>query len=148
MSKKAELEAALKEAMKANDTVRRSTLRMALAAVKEAEVQKRAELEDAAVIAILQKELKSRQEAIAEGEKAGRPDLSEAAKVEAKIIEGYLPAGLSPAELESIVTAAITEVGASSAADMGKVMKLVLPKVQGRADGGQISALVKSKLQG
>lgn len=148
MSKKAELEAALKEAMKVGDAVRRNTLRMALAAVKEAEVQKRGELDDAAVIAILQKELKSRQEAIAEGEKAGRSDLVDAAKGEAAIIEGYLPAGLSPAELDAIVTAAIAEAGASTPADMGKVMKVVLPKVQGRADGGQVSALVRSKLQG
>jgi uncharacterized protein YqeY len=148
MSKKAELEAALKEAMKAGDAVRRNTLRMALAAVKEAEVQKRGELDDATVIAILQKELKSRQEAIAEGEKAGRGDLVDAAKGEAAIIEGYLPAGLSPAELDAIVTAAIAEAGASNPADIGKVMKVVLPKVQGRADGGQVSALVRSKLQG
>jgi uncharacterized protein YqeY len=148
MSKKAELEGALKEAMKANDTVRKNTLRMALAAVKEAEVLKHGELEDAAVISILQKELKSRQEAIAEADKASRKDLAEAAKVEAKIIEGYLPAGLSPAELEAIVLAGIAEAGATSPADMGKVMKVVLPKIQGRADGGQVSALVKSKLQG
>lgn len=148
MSKKVELENALKEAMKANDTMRKNTLRLALAAVKEAEVQKRAELEDANVISILQKELKSRQEAMAEAEKASRPDLAEAAKSEAKIIEGFLPAGLSPAELEAIVTEAIKEAGASSPADMGKVMKVVLPKLQGRADGGQVSALVKSKLQG
>lgn len=148
MSKKAELEAALKEAMKANDTVRKNTLRMALAAVKEAEVAKRGELDEAAVISILQKELKSRQEAMAEGEKANRPDLIEAAKVEAAILEGYLPAGLSAEEIEAIVTAAIAESGASAPADMGKVMKLVLPQVEGRADGGQISALVKAKLQG
>jgi uncharacterized protein YqeY len=148
MSKKAELEGALKEAMKANDTVRKNTLRMALAAVKEAEVLKRAELEDAAVVSILQKELKSRQEAIAEADKANRKDLADAAKGEAKIIEGFLPAGLSPAELEAIVVAAIAEAGATSPADMGKVMKVVVPKVQGRADGSQVSALVKSKLQG
>lgn len=148
MSKKAELEAALKESMKSGDAVRRSVVRMALAAIKEAEVQKRGELDDAAVTAILQKELKSRQEAISEGEKANRSDLVEAAKGEAAIIEGFLPAGLSPAEIDAIVTAAIAEAGATSAADMGKVMKLVLPKVQGRADGGQVSALVRSKLQG
>lgn len=148
MSKKAELETALKEALKANDTMRKNTLRGALAAVKEAEVAKRGELDDAAVIAILQKELKSRQEAMAEGEKALRPDLVEAAKLEASLLEAYLPAGLSAAEIEAIVTAAIAEAGASSPSDMGKVMKLVLPKVQGRADGGQVSALVKAKLQG
>lgn len=148
MSKKAELEAALKEALKANDTMRKNTLRMALAAVKEAEVAKRGELDDAAVITILQKELKSRQEAMSEGSKANREDLVAAAKAEAAMLEGFLPAGLSAEEIEAIVTAAIAESGASSAADMGKVMKLVLPKVQGRADGGQISALVKAKLQG
>ncbi|MBX3045531.1 MAG: GatB/YqeY domain-containing protein [Anaerolineales bacterium] len=148
MSKKAELEAALKEAMKANDTVRKNTVRGALAAVKEAEVAKRGELDDAAVISILQKELKSRQEAMAEGEKASRPDLVEAAKHEAGLLEAFLPAGLSAAEIEAIVTAAIAESGASAPSDMGKVMKLVLPQVQGRADGGQVSALVKAKLQG
>jgi len=148
MSKKAELEAALKDAMKANDSLRKNTLRMALAAVKEAEVAKRGELDDAAVVSILQKELKSRQEAIAEGNKANRADLVEAAQAEAVVLEGYLPAGLSAEEIEAIVAAAIAEAGASTPADMGKVMKLVLPKVQGRADGGQISALVKAKLQG
>lgn len=148
MSKKAELETALKDAMKASDTMRKYTLRGALAAVKEAEVAKRGELDDAAVISILQKELKSRQEAIAEGEKASRPDLVAAAKDEAAILEGFLPAGLSAEEIEAIVSAAIAEAGASSPSDMGKVMKLVLPKVQGRADGAQISALVKAKLQG
>ncbi len=148
MSKKAELETALKDAMKANDTMRKNTLRGALAAVKEAEVAKRGELDDAAVISILQKELKSRQEAMAEGEKASRPDLVEAAKHEAAYLETFLPAGLSAEEIEAIVTAAIAEAGASSPSDMGKVMKLVLPKVQGRADGAQISALVKARLQG
>ncbi|MCW5873951.1 MAG: GatB/YqeY domain-containing protein [Anaerolineales bacterium] len=148
MSKKTELEAALKVAMKANDTVRKNTLRMALAAVKEAEVAKRGELDEAAVISILQKELKARQEAIAEGTTANRADLVAAAKDEAAILEAFLPAGLSAEEIEAIVTAAIAEAGASSPADMGKVMKLILPKVQGRADGGQVSALVKAKLQG
>lgn len=147
MSKKSELETALKEAMKAGDTMRKDTLRMALAAIKEAEVLKRAELEEAAVVGILQKELKSRNEALAEAEKAGRSDLAENAKAEAKIIEGFLPAGLTPAELEAIVTAAIAETGATSAADMGKVMKVVVSNVQGRADGSQVSALVRSKLQ-
>src|SRR5690606_3163743 len=109
---------------------------------------KRGELDEAAVVSILQKELKSRQEAIAEGEKASRPDLVDAARIEAGIIETFLPAGLSPAEIEAIVTAAIAESGASAPGDMGKVMKLVLPKVQGRADGGQVSALVRAKLQG
>jgi uncharacterized protein YqeY len=148
MSVKSDLEAALKDAMRANDAVRKSTLRIALTAIKEAEVQKMGELDDPTVLAILQKELRSRQEAFAEAEKAGRQDLVENAKAEMKVLEAYLPKGLSEAELEAIVQSAITEVGASTPADMGKVMKAVLPKVQGRADGGQVSQLVRSKLQG
>ena len=148
MAVKIYLEAALRDAMRANDAVRKSTLRVALTAIKEAEVQKMSELDDPAVLAILQKEVKSRQEALAEAEKAGRQDLVENAKAEMKVLEGFLPKGLSEQELEAIVQAAITEVGASTPADMGKVMKAVLPKVQGRADGGQVSQLVRSKLQG
>ncbi|MBX3048800.1 MAG: GatB/YqeY domain-containing protein [Anaerolineales bacterium] len=147
MSKKAELEVALKEAMKASDVVRKNTLRMTLAAVKEAEVQKRGDLDDAAVLAILQKEVKSRQEAINEAGKANRPDLAEAAQVEIAVLQDYLPQAMDAAELEAIVTAAIAEAGAASPADMGRVMKLVLPQLQGRADGSQVSQLVRDKLQ-
>lgn len=148
MSKKSDLEAALKEAMRANDTLRKNTLRVALTAIKEAEVQKRGELDDAAVIGILQKELRSRQETLADAEKAGRSDLAENAKVEMKILESFLPAAMSAAELEEVVKAAIAETGASSPADMGKVMKVVLPRVAGRAEGGQVSQIVRTKLQG
>ncbi len=148
MAIKSQLEQALKDAMRANDAVRKSTLRMALTAIKEAEVQKMGELEDPAILAILHKEVRSRQEAMAEAETAKRPDLIDNAKAEMKVLEEYLPKGLAPQELEDIVQAAIAEVGASTPADMGKVMKAVLPKVQGRADGGQVSQLVRSKLQG
>lgn len=148
MSVKANLEKALKDAMRSNDAVGKATLRMALSAIKEAEVQKQAELDDPAVLSLLQKEVRSRQEALAEAEKASRPDLAESAKAEMKVLESYLPKGLSPEELETIVQAAIAEVGASTPADMGKVMKAVLPKVQGRADGGKVSELVRTKLQG
>jgi len=148
MSKKSELEQALKEAMRANDAVRKSVLRVALTALKEAEVQKQAELDDAVVLGILQKELKSRHEALEEAEKAAREDLIKNAKAEIKVLEGFLPQALSPQELEAIVQAAIAEAGATSPADMGKVMKVVLPQVQGRADGGQVSQLVRTKLQG
>lgn len=148
MSVKAGLEQSLKDAMRSNDAVRKSTLRVALASIKEAEVMKRGELDDAAVLSLLQKEVKSRQEALAEAEKANRADLVENAKAEMKVLEGFLPQGLSEQELEQIVQAAISEVGASTPADMGKVMKAVLPKVQGRADGSQVSQLVRTKLQG
>jgi uncharacterized protein YqeY len=145
---KAQLEHALTDAMRANDAVRKSTLRMALAAIKEAEVLKRGELEDAAILAILQKEVKSRQEALAEADQANRKDLADNARAEMKVLEEYLPKAMSEQELEQIVQAAITEVGAATPADMGKVMKAVLPKVQGRADGSQVSNLVRTKLQG
>lgn len=148
MALKADLEQALRDAMRSGDTVRKNTMRMALSAVKEAEVQKKAELDDSAILALLQKEIKARQEALAEAEKAKRADLAENAKAEIKVLEGYLPQALSTQELEDIVHAAIAEVGATTPADMGKVMKAVLPKVQGRADGGQVSQLVRAKLQG
>ena len=148
MGIKSQLEQALKDAMRANDAVRKSTLRVALTAIKEAEIQKMGELEDPAILAILQKEVRSRQEALAEAETAKRQDLIDNAKAEIKVLEEYLPKGLSEKELEDIVQAAIAEVGASTPADMGKVMKAVLPKVQGRADGGQVSQLVRTKLQG
>ncbi|HLE73393.1 MAG TPA: GatB/YqeY domain-containing protein [Anaerolineales bacterium] len=148
MALKANLEQALKDAMRSNNTVSKNTIRMALSALKEAEVLKKADLDDSAILALLQKEVKSRNEALAEAEKASRPDLAENAKAEIKVLEGFLPQGLSAQEIEEIVEAAIAEVGATTPADMGKVMKAVLPRLQGRADGGQVSQLVRSKLQG
>jgi len=148
MALKASLEQALKDAMRSNDTVRKNTIRMVLAAVKEAEVLKKAELDDSAILALLQKEVKSRNEALGEAEKAERPDLAASARAEIKVLEGYLPKAMGAQELEEIVQAAIAEVGATTPADMGKVMKAVLPKLQGRAEGGQVSGLVRSKLQG
>lgn len=148
MALKADLEHALKEAVRSNDGVRKNTLRMALSAIKEAEVLKKAELDDSAILAILQKEVKFRTEALAEAEKAERPDLAEGAKAEINELQSFLPKAMSSQELEGIVQAAIAEVGATTPADMGKVMKAILPKLQGRADGGQVSGLVRSKLQG
>jgi uncharacterized protein YqeY len=138
----------LKEAMKAKDETRKRVLRLALSAVKLAEVEKQEELDDDAVIAVLQKEAKSRQETIDDAEKAERPDLIEVANAEMEILEEYLPEALSPEELEALVKEVIAEVGASSMADMGKVMGAVMPKVQGRADGGQVNQLVRQLLQG
>jgi uncharacterized protein len=146
MSKKTDLEQALKDAMRSNDSARKNTLRVALTAVKEAEVQKKGELDDAAVVSILQKELKSRQEAQEEAEKAGRTDLIENAKTEIQILEGFLPASLTQEELDAIVLSAINETGATSLSDMGKVMKLAIQRSEGRADGNQLSQAVRSKL--
>lgn len=148
MSVKNELENALKEAMRSSDVLRRGTLRLVLSAIKEAEVAKQGDLDDAAILALLQKEVKSRQESLADAEQAGRKDLVENAQAEMAILEEYLPKQLSDDELEALVDKAIAEHGASSAADMGDVMKTVLPKVQGRADGGRVSQMVRGKLQG
>src|SRR3989304_2483029 len=123
MALKASLEQALKDAMRSNDTVRKNTIRMTRADVKEAEVLKKAELYDSAILALLQKEVKSCNEALGEAEKAERPDLAASARAEIKVLEGYLPKAMGAQELEEIVQAAIAEVGATTPADMGKVMK-------------------------
>jgi uncharacterized protein len=146
MDLKTQLNDAMKQAMKANDDVTRRTTRMALAAIKQVEVDKRTSLDDAAVIAILQKEIKNRREAIEEAKKATRADLVADNEAEIKVLEGFLPKGLSPEELRALAQAAVAETGASTQTDMGKVMKVLMPKVAGRAAGDQVSAVVKELL--
>lgn len=147
MSKKSGLENALKDAMRAKDEVTKSTLRLALSAIKLLEVEKQASLEDDAIISILQKEVKSRRESIEDAKRAERPELISAAEVEITILEKFLPQALSAEELEILVKEVITELGASSPSDMGNVMKAVMPRLQGRADGGQVSKLVNQLLR-
>jgi uncharacterized protein len=146
MDLKTQLNDAMKQAMKANDDVTRRTTRMALAAIKQVEVDKRASLDDAAVIALLQKEIKNRREAIEEAKKANRADLVADNEAEIKVLEAFLPKGLSQDELRALAQAAVAETGASTQADMGKVMKVLMPKVAGRAAGDQVSAVVKELL--
>jgi hypothetical protein len=140
------LEAELHQAMRGGDEVRKRTLRMVLSAVKLAEVEARAPLDEAAMLAVLQKEVKARREAIADAERAGRNDLVNASEAELAVLHSYLPQALSPSDLLETVEQAIREVGASGPQDMGKVMKVVLPRVQGRADGKTVSELVRSQL--
>lgn len=147
MSLKSDLEAALKQAMRDQDDLRKTTLRGALSAVKLAEVDKQDQLDEAELQRILQKEVKSRRESIEDAKKAGREDLIAEAEAEMAILEAFLPKGLSEAELSALVEEAIAEVGATSPGDMGSVMKAVMAKVAGRADGGQISQIVRQKLQ-
>jgi uncharacterized protein YqeY len=147
MNIKSDLENALKDAMRSNDEVARRTIRMALSAIKLAEVEKGSALEDADLAAILQKEVKSRKEAIAEAEKANRPDLLDAARADIAVLEKFLPKAMDPAELETLTRKVIAEVGATGMTDMGKVMKALLPKVQGRASNDQVSQLVRQLLQ-
>jgi uncharacterized protein YqeY len=133
--------------MKAGDEVRKRTVRMVLAAIKQAEIDRRVTLDEPAVLSILQKEIKMRKESIAEAKGAGREDLVSASEAEIEVLNVFLPQGLDAAELRALVQAAIAETGAASAADMGKVMKALMPKVAGRAPGDQVSATVRELLQ-
>jgi hypothetical protein len=146
MTLKDQLNQSMKDAMKSGDEIRKRTVRMALAAVKQAEVDKRAELDDAAVMALLQKEIKNRRESLEEAKKANRADLVEANQAEIAVLESFLPKAMPEEELRQIVQAAITESGAASPADMGKVMKIVMAKVAGRAPNDLISRTVRELL--
>lgn len=146
MNTKEKLRIALKEAMKAGDNIRKSTIRLALSAIKNAEIEKKRELEETEVLAILQKEVKSRRETIEGAKKAERLDLIEEAEAEITILEEFLPQPLSASELEEIVKEAIKESGATSPREMGKVMKILMPRIQGRADGKQASQIVRQLL--
>jgi uncharacterized protein YqeY len=146
MDLKTQINESLKTAMKSGDMTRKDTLRMALAAIKQVEVDKRVALDDAAVMALLQKEIKNRREAIEEGKKANRPDLISANEAEIVILEVFLPKAMPAEELRAIVQATITETGAAAPSDMGKVMKAVMPKVAGRASNDAISAMVRELL--
>jgi uncharacterized protein YqeY len=147
MTIKSDLESSLKEAMRSSDETRKRTVRMALAAIRMAELDKGGPLDDPAAIGVMQKEVKSRHEAIADAQRANRPELAAAAEAEIAILESFLPQPFSPAELEALARAAIAEAGASSPAEMGKVMKLLTPRLQGRATGGQASQVVRQLLQ-
>lgn len=147
MTIKTQLNDSMKDAMKSGDEVRKRTVRMVLAAVKQAEVDKRTELDDIAVIALIQKEVKNRRESLEEAKKADRTDLIEANEAEIKVLEVFLPKAMPDEELRAIVQAAITETGASTQADMGKVMKIVMSKVAGKAPNDKVSATVRELLQ-
>ena len=136
----------MKNAMRARETERLGALRLLLAAVKQREVDERITLDDAGVVSVIEKMMKQRRDSISQYEKAQRQDLADKEKYEISVLEAYLPQGLSQAEVEAIVAEAVASSGAKSAADMGKVMALVKPRVAGRADMGKVSALVKSKL--
>ena len=138
----------MKAAMRARDSARLSAVRLLLAAVKQKEVDERVELDDAAVLGIVEKMLKQRRESIAQFEKAGRNDLAENEKFEVGVLSSYLPQQLSEAELEKEVAAAVAQSAAAGVKDMGKVMGVLKPKLAGKADMGKVSALVKSKLSG
>ncbi len=146
MDIKAQLNEAMKQALKSGDEVRKRTTRMALANIKQAEVDRQTTLDEAALIALLQKEIKNRREAAEEARKANRPDLLQENEAEIKVLEAFLPKAMSPDELRTLAQAAVSEAGAAAPSDMGKVMKILLPRVAGRAAGDQVSAVVKELL--
>ncbi len=145
MNLKEELQKELKVAMRSGNLVRKNTIRMALSNIKLMEIDK-GPLDEVALTAILQKEIKMRREAIADAQKAGRKDLIESNEEEIEVLETFLPEQLSNDDLEKMVNAAISEVGATSIKEMGAVMKILLPRVAGQAPNSLISTMVREKL--
>jgi uncharacterized protein YqeY len=145
---KSRLQDDMKTAMKAGDKPRLGVIRLMLAAVKQREVDERIELDDAQTLAVLDKMVKQRRDSISQYEGAGREDLAEVERFEVGVIQGYLPAALSDAEIAALLEEAIAASGAAAMSDMGKVMNVLRPQIQGRADMGAVSALVKQRLGG
>lgn len=148
MSLKQQLTEDMKTAMRGGDKHRLGVIRLMLAAIKQREVDERIELDDPQVLAVLEKMLKQRKDSVTQYAAASREDLADVERAEMVIIEAYLPAKLSDAEVDALITDAIAETGASNARDMGKVVALVKNKAAGRADMGQVSARIKARLGG
>ena len=136
----------MKKAMRAADKDRLGTIRLILAAIKQREVDERITLDDGQVLAVLEKMIKQRREAIAQFQSGGRADLVAKETAEIGVLQGYLPAPLSEAELDVLINESIAATGATSIKDMGKVMAAIKPKAQGRADLGAVSARIKQRL--
>ena len=136
----------MKTAMRAGEKERLATVRLLLAAIKQREVDERITLDDGQVLAVIEKMIKQRREAISQFESGGRSDLVAKETAEIGVQQAYLPAQLTPAEIDALIAEAIAATGAASVKDMGKVMGFVKPKAQGRADMGALSARIKQKL--
>jgi len=148
MSMKTRLSDDMKAAMKGGDKERLGVIRLLQAAIKQREVDERIELDDAAVLAVLEKAVKQRRDSISQYEAASREDLAAVERFELGVIEAYLPAKLGEAEIAAAIDAAIAETGASSPADMGKLMAVLKPRLAGQADMGLVSGMVKRRLAG
>lgn len=146
MTLKDSLNTALKESMKSGDDLLRNTIRMTLAAIKQIEIDKRISLGDEEIFSVIQKEVKSRRESITDAQKANRPETISTLENEISILETFLPKQMSKEELTKLIQIAIDELDAKSPSDMGKVMKLVLPHVQGQASGDAVSTIVRELL--
>jgi hypothetical protein len=138
----------MKAAMKAGDKPRLGVIRLINAAIKQREVDERIELDDTAVLAVLEKMVKQRRDSIAQYEAAGREDLADTERFEIEVCQEYLPEALSDAEVDALIDAALAATGAASMRDMGKLMGVLKPKLQGRADMGAVSQRVKARLGG
>ena len=148
MSLKQRLTDDMKAAMKGGDKGSLGVIRLVNAAIKQKEVDERIELDDAAVLAVLEKMVKQRKDSVSQYEGAGREDLAAIERAEIVVIERYLPAKLDEAAIAAVIEAAIASTGATGAADMGKLMGVLKPQLAGQADMGQVSALVKARLAG
>ena len=148
MTLKQQLVEDMKTAMRGGDKERLAVIRLMLAAIKQREVDERIELDDTQVLAVLEKMIKQRRDSVSQFAAAGREDLAAIERAEMVVIDTYLPAKLDDAEIDALVTAAITQTGASSARDMGKVMAVVKQQAAGRADMAQVSARIKARLAG
>ena len=148
MSLKTRITEDMKSAMRAGDKDRLGTIRLALAAIKQREVDERISLDDAQVLAVLEKMIKQRKEAISQFDSGGRADLVAKETAEIAVLQGYLPARMSDAEIDALIREAIAATGAISIKDMGKVMGAVKAKAQGRADMAEVSARIKQRLNG
>ncbi|WP_457642999.1 GatB/YqeY domain-containing protein [Persephonella sp.] len=142
------LQEEMKTAMKSGEKERLSVIRMLISEIKKVQIDRKKELSDDEIIQVLQKYAKQRKESIKQYREAGREDLAQKEEFELKVVQEFLPQPLSEEELKAVVEQAISETGASSMKDMGKVMKVVMEKVKGRADGSVVSAIVKEKLSG
>jgi uncharacterized protein YqeY len=146
MPTKQQLESDLKDAMRAGDDLRKRTLRMLLSNIKLAEVEARRPLDEPEILGAIQKEVKTRSESIEEAKQFKRDDLAQATHEEIEVLQTYLPEALSDAELKQLVQEVIGQVGATTAGDMGRVMKELMPRLQGRADGKAASQIVRDLL--
>lgn len=146
MSLKQQITEDMKAAMRAGDARRRDAIRLLQAAIKQREVDERKELDDAAVVAAIEKMLKQRRDSIVQYEAANRQDLADAEKYEMEVLQSYMPQALSDTEVECAVAEAISAAGARGQQDMGRVMALLKPRLSGRADMSKVSALVKTRL--
>lgn len=148
MSLRARIQDDMKAALRAKETARRSAIRLLLAAVKQREVDERTELDDDAILSVVDKLVKQRRDAAAQYDAASRPELAAAERFEVEVLSAYLPAQLAPEEIDAEIAAAIAACGASSPADMGKVMGQLKPRLAGRADMAEVSRKLRAALAG